>query len=68
MTTYNQHDNDVIKTFCQFEKIFTNSIYLPSFIVIWLEIAKLEGGGGGGGAKWVQIRLKIFAVFYRNLS
>ena len=43
MTSYNQLDDDVIKFFCQFVKISTNSISLPSFIVILLEIAKLGG-------------------------
>ena len=53
MTTYNQHDDDVIKTFCQFVKISTNSIYLPSFIV-------MLGGGGGGGGKISPNKVKIF--------
>ena len=47
-----QNDDDVMKpnwrgshqTFSQFVKISTNSMSPPSFIVIWLEIAKLEGG------------------------
>ena len=41
------HFDDVIKStwhFCQFVKISTHSIFLPSFIVTWLEIAKLRRG------------------------
>ena len=30
-------------------KDFYHTITLPSFIIFWLEIAKLGGGGGGGG-------------------
>ena len=74
------HFDDVMKStwwwrhqnFCQFVKIFTHSIFLPSFIVIWLEIAKLQGGG----AKWppslckfakspVQIGLSQYRWFLR---
>ena len=37
------HFDDVIKFFRQFVKTSTHSISLPSFIVIWLEIAQLGG-------------------------
>ena len=39
------------KQFCQFVKFSTHSIPSPSFILFWLEIAKLGGWVGGGGGK-----------------
>ena len=48
-----------IKNLCQFLKISTRSISLPSFIVISLEITKLGGGGGGGGEAKSQVQVGL---------
>ena len=45
MTSKSQRGEDVIKNLSQFVNASTHNISLTSFIVIWLEIAKLGGEG-----------------------
>ena len=47
-----------MKSFYQIVKISTYSISVPSFIVMWREIAKLEGGSSPVFLGWQKAQSK----------